>query len=199
MPTSPHVSRVILGQRRPQFARRICLTGLRLVSSRFKDFLLSIDSPNVKHSRISFKFTAQMDPTTAFGLAANVAQFISFTIDLITKTKEIHRSAKGLSDEALTLQSVYQHLQALGTDLQQSAVNNTNAAIRNLSNICMEDCKKILRLLEDLQKGPKRSNVWRSFKLALKEYWKSSEIGELEKRLQRTQAALTLEITSMNK
>jgi hypothetical protein len=154
-----------------------------------------------------------MDPLTALGLSANVAQFVSFASELISKSKEIYSSAKGCTRKVLTLETVYSQLRDLSSSLELSsrkdpklaAVEGTSKfvkhvfAINNLSQLCKNDCDRLMEALRKLQGGEGSRNKWQSFTLALKTVWKSSEIADLEQRLHHVQATLTLQICALTK
>jgi hypothetical protein len=154
-----------------------------------------------------------MDPVTAFGLAASVAQFVSFTSDLISKSNEIYASARGATSKILTLESVYVRLKNLIPSLElppekKSALLAARGSSRFVDNVleihslsqqCRKDCERLLVVLDKLQVGNGSKNRWQSFKLALKTIWKGNEITELEQRLHNVQATLTLQICSLTK
>lgn len=105
-----------------------------------------------------------MDPLTALGLAANVAQFVSFASELISKSEEIYASAKGCTSKVLTLETVYLQLRDFSSSLELSsqkdpkllAVQGTSKhvfAINDLSRSCKEDCDRLLEVLCKLQGG----------------------------------------------
>jgi hypothetical protein len=51
------------------------------------------------------------DPLTTLGLASNIVQLISFTSDLISKGREISKSADGVLVENLELEAITSSLQ----------------------------------------------------------------------------------------
>ena len=145
-----------------------------------------------------------MDPLSALGLAANVAQFISFTTDLISVSKELHKSASGSTDRILTLEATYDKLKRLSNELKSSPrafqpqeVAKHVDAINGISCSCKVDCDSRLEVVRKLKGEEHRRSRWRSFKIALKTVWRDSEISALEQRLHRTQTTLTLEICAM--
>jgi hypothetical protein len=154
-----------------------------------------------------------MDPLTALGLAANVAQFVSFASELISKSEEIYASAKGCTSKVLTLETVYLQLRDLSSSLELSsqkdpklvAVQGTSDftkhvfAINDLSRSCKEDCDRLLEVLRKLRGGDGSKSRWHSFTLALKTIWKSNEIAALEQRLHHVQATLTLQICALTR
>ena len=154
-----------------------------------------------------------MDPLAALGLAANLAQFVSFASELLSRSREIYASAKGCTTNVLTLETIYSQLRELSSGLELSsrrdpklvAVEGTSEfvkhvfAINNLSQLCKNECDRLLEALRKLQGGGGSRNKWQSFMLALKTVWKSSEIADLEQRLHHVQATLTLEICALTK
>ena len=158
-------------------------------------------------------YTVVMDPLTALGLSANVAQFLSFASELISKSKEIYTSTKGCTDNVLTLETVYTQLRDLSSTLESSsqkdsmleALEGTSDfvkhvfAINDLSQSCKTDCDRLLEIFHKVQIGEGFKNRWQSFTLALKTVWKKNEIADLEQRLHRIQATLTLHICALTR
>jgi hypothetical protein len=154
-----------------------------------------------------------MDPLTAFGLAANVVQFVTFAAGLISKPREVHNLAKGTTNDVLILDTIYTELLALSSKLEvssqidpditivpgKSALVDHTVAISKLSQTCKNDCTKLLEALRKLRgrDGPK--SRWKSFKIALNTIWKSDEIAALEKRLHNIQTTLTLHICAVTR
>jgi hypothetical protein len=154
-----------------------------------------------------------MDPLTALGLSASVAQFVSFASELISKSKEIYTSARGCTEKMLTLETIYTRLRDLSTSLESSsqkdprlkAVEGTSEfvnhifAINDLSGSCKMDCDRLLEVIRKLQGRDGVKNRWQSFTLALKTVWKGSEIEELEQKLHHAQTTLTLHICALTR
>ena len=149
-----------------------------------------------------------------FGLAANIAQFVNFTTQLISKSKEIYNSADGVSNEISTLQWTYRQLQDLGQKLETSSprdpapnhVPGTDSeyakrvsAISDLSRCCKDDCNRLLEVLRELTENGKTNSRWQSFRSALKTIWKAKEIASLERRLHNIQTSLTLEMCALTR
>ncbi|KAF4976608.1 hypothetical protein FDECE_18456 [Fusarium decemcellulare] len=155
-----------------------------------------------------------MDPLSAVGLAGTIVQFVSFAVKLIAVASDIHDSARGINDEVENIETVYGKLERfsvdLGTDLKiQPQVHDGFAAklpgyhqqlcaIQELSKSCKNDCDRLLGIIKGLpvERGPK--TPWKSFRVALKLVWKSDEISAIDKRLQRTQATLTLHLSDLS-
>lgn len=154
-----------------------------------------------------------MDPLTALGLAAGVVQFVSFASHLITKTKEIHASSSGQTDETVTLETTYTRLHELSEKLETCSrpdpmleivegdtdyVQNV-LAIKDLSHSCEADCQKLLKVVEKLKPNGDSHRRWQTFRAALRTVCKGSEIAELEQRLHHTQMTLTLLVCSQTR
>lgn len=148
-----------------------------------------------------------MDPLTAFSLAGTIIQFLDFTTKLIQTTVEIHGSIKGLSSEVSSLEEVYTALSEFSSQLETSNQNSQGVttefraqiiSLNRLSTSCKEDCDKLLKIVDNLTSGGPRRR-WKSFKAAITSLRKQDEIAILEKRLSRTQSALTLCICEIAK
>jgi hypothetical protein len=57
------------------------------------------------------------DPMTALGLASNIIQLISFTSDIVSKSREIYKSQDGKLVEYQELEAITQTLQDLNNDI----------------------------------------------------------------------------------
>jgi hypothetical protein len=156
-------------------------------------------------------YARSMDPVTAFGLAAGVAQFVTIASQLIATTKEVHESATGQTKRAATLETVYSQLQDLSSRLVTPPRRNAGVecsqstpdlereafAIQQLSMACQCDCQRLLEILCKLKDDSSRQ--WQSFRVALKTVWKDNEIADLEKRLHYTQTTLTLRVCTLTR
>jgi len=149
-----------------------------------------------------------MDPVTAIGIAGAVVQFVSFAHKLVSKTREVYTSASNQSKHVATLDEIYTSLLRLSSQLRTASTVRPNdldsdgvvkhvLAIRALSQNCERDCAKLLEIAQKLRGKGEAGGKLQSFRVALKTFWKSSEIDELEGRLQRTQTTLTLHICAL--
>lgn len=151
-----------------------------------------------------------MDPVTAISLAGAVVQFVSFAYKLVAKTREIHESASGQSENVATVEEIYTCLLRFSSQLQASSAEGPKLdlteshgvarhvfAINELCRSCEKDCQKLLVMARQLQGKGGAGHRLQSFRAALKTLWKSSEIEELEERLHLTQTTLTLHICAL--
>ncbi|KAK7976616.1 hypothetical protein PG989_015079 [Apiospora arundinis] len=147
-----------------------------------------------------------MEPLTALGLAANVAQFLGYGTKLIATAKEVHSSSEGVTQQISTLDTLYGKLGTLSSVLRLPSqppgkmgwdAVTYETAIQDIARVCQDDCNKLLELTKQLKRGDGHSTRFSSLKIALKTMRKSNQINELEQRLHRTQQTLTLQICSL--
>ncbi|KAI1322874.1 hypothetical protein F5Y16DRAFT_26647 [Xylariaceae sp. FL0255] len=153
-----------------------------------------------------------MDPVTAVGLAGTVIQFVTFACSLLSAASEIHNSKTGIPTDLTNILNVHEQLQsfrarfiaqdddatdALALRDHGDEVEGQTSSLGVLFRASEADCNRIIKLVEKLKikSGPLRR--WKSFKAALELVWRKGDIEELDKRLQRTQSALTLHICAM--
>jgi hypothetical protein len=138
-----------------------------------------------------------MDPLVALGVAAAVAQFIQFAASLISASNEIFHSAKGATADNLEIEEVYQKLHSLSKKLEATPLQPSSeheVALRQLSADCRSDCAELLEVLEKLRVDGGKNRLWRSIKTGLKTAWDGRKISALEKRLERTQRAMSIHV-----
>ncbi|KAI1325279.1 hypothetical protein F5Y16DRAFT_378439 [Xylariaceae sp. FL0255] len=153
-----------------------------------------------------------MDPVSAFGLAASVVQFLTFTQSILSKATEIHNSVNGQPTDLASIVNIYEHLQSFSVRFTSQASKAADIAssthtgvddaqeISALINILQgskADCDHIIGLVNKLNVGAEPRRSWKSFKAALELVWNRREIEELDKRLQRAQSAVTLHMCAM--
>lgn len=129
-----------------------------------------------------------MDPVSAIGLASSAAQLVTFSSDLISKSREIYRSADSslvkyeeLEAIARTLHSQSRRIQAqLG---ERRAPSQTGRDLYELCNGVRDVSSTLIGSIEGL-KAESSSKIWKSFRQALKSVWKEQEIEDLLRRLE---------------
>lgn len=93
-----------------------------------------------------------MDPISAIGLAANIAQFVDFGIKVVSKGNQIYRSGDGRLREHQDLAIVTNDLLLLQTKLSESlrpqgvsgCLNEDNQALETLANASNELANQLL-------------------------------------------------------
>lgn len=145
-----------------------------------------------------------VDPLSAFGLASNIISFIDFGCNLISETREIHRS--GVSAQYVDLQVVAQCLSELSGALQAPSTSakssptpiGTNALTR-VAISCKEVADELLTTLEELKMGKKSHRKWQCFRQALATVWKKDQIEAFQGRLDNLRSQLNLQIVFITK
>ncbi|KAF9873516.1 hypothetical protein CkaCkLH20_08975 [Colletotrichum karsti] len=144
-----------------------------------------------------------MDPVTAVAMAGNVLQFIQFVGGLLNDARKLHASATGTSGNNDHLRDICGTLMNFNTRLEKPPSESTSILVGRLSKqseplqecaaACKRDCSDLLAILSKLQdistKGPR---YWGSFRAALAEVWKASEIEDLRSRIADRQRQMTL-------
>ncbi|KAH8763193.1 hypothetical protein F5883DRAFT_377791, partial [Diaporthe sp. PMI_573] len=144
-----------------------------------------------------------MDPLTAFGLAASVVQFVTFTGGLLKKSIEIHDSSSGLPN-ALDIHDAYQELTRLSSSLRDITEGDRDVStidreirrdiesVKELAITCKSDCETLLNVVGKLRVEDGRGRRIKSLRGAFMALLKDGEIKRLEKRLAETERQITL-------
>ncbi|KAI1096763.1 hypothetical protein F5B19DRAFT_4577 [Rostrohypoxylon terebratum] len=135
-----------------------------------------------------------MEPASAFGLASSIVQMITFTSDIISKTRQIHHSAQHSLVQNSELASIAQSLQLHNERIRASLGRRTNVHgaakdLLELSESACGLCKQFIDTVEDL-KTPDPATSWNSFRQALRSVWKEKDIVDLAQRLDRYRAQI---------
>ncbi|KAK0651121.1 hypothetical protein B0T16DRAFT_403197 [Cercophora newfieldiana] len=159
-----------------------------------------------------------MDPLTALALSGNVFQFAQFTAGLLRNTHKIYSSAHGasstnshLEDICKTLIEFGESLKTISTSPPRDIEGDVNGGGNDHSSgpegetiarcvaSCAKDCEQLLAIVTKLKaKAGKAPRCWSSFRTALAEVWKSSEIDDLRQRITDQQLELTGLLTAVS-
>lgn len=129
-----------------------------------------------------------MDPVSALGLAANIAQFVQFAGSLLGQGWALYKDGETASHQDVTL--VTRDLQTIA---QKLAVNHSLAhggaaswgdeqSLDKLCKRCEELSEELLSIVKSLSvSGP--GQKWQSFRQAMRTAGKKSKLETLEKSL----------------
>ncbi|EPS38220.1 hypothetical protein H072_8069 [Dactylellina haptotyla CBS 200.50] len=126
-----------------------------------------------------------VDPLAALGAAAAVLQFLDFTTKLISKGRELYKSADGVLTDHAEQVALYSRLSKLNKALGESI--NTSAAQKQLSlaeQALLEVSSECMQFADDLAQAIDKLRVtgnrrkWNSFRQALKSVWMKDEIDK---------------------
>ncbi|PMD34400.1 hypothetical protein L207DRAFT_468687 [Hyaloscypha variabilis F] len=135
-----------------------------------------------------------MDGLSALSVAASVAQFIEFGCSLVSKSKEIYESTRGLPKVYVEAENATNRLLELSRrlttslEIEKQSMHSDSSDSDPLKIICEECVKLSEKLLKKLEKlrlaDGQNKRHWKSFRQALKTVWSKSSIDEIAKRLQ---------------
>ncbi|KAH3911383.1 hypothetical protein HBI56_104700 [Parastagonospora nodorum] len=134
----------------------------------------------------------------AIGLAGNIIQFITFGSALVSKSREIHRSASGLSIELVDLNVVARDIKYFSSRI--SADTRVSDRLYDIAKASSNVAHELVEAVADIQKNGQASisgpTKWKSFRKALKCIWKKEMIDELKSRLELLRNQLSLHLIS---
>jgi hypothetical protein len=134
-----------------------------------------------------------VDPMTALGLASNVVQLVSFTSDIISKSREIYKSQDGKLVEHMELEAITNSLKGLSSDLlfpsEGEDLSRRDENLQDLCEGCREISRQLLGVIQEFQ-AQGGNKKWKSFRGALNSIWKEDEIEKLSRRLDRYRAQI---------
>lgn len=129
-----------------------------------------------------------MDPLSAVGLASSVVQLITFSTGIISKTREIHRSAAGSLVENVELETIARtlHSQSRRLAAQTSKDRFPSGTSKEIVACCEQVRKSSQELINTVEglRGDAASSRWKSFYQALKSVWKEQDIVDYLRRLE---------------
>ena len=133
-----------------------------------------------------------MEALAAISLAGNILQFLNFTADAISKSRQIYTSVSGTLKEHDDLESLTTDLKGLSGRLQTS-VGLVDSILEQLCSSCSEVADDLLKALECLGVKGKQTRS-QSLRKALKALWGKEKLKNLEERLAGFRQELTLHI-----
>lgn len=148
-----------------------------------------------------------MDPISAVGLASAVVQFVQFASTLVRGTHEIYKSSEGVSQGSLELDQIYSRLFGLSSHLAGRTDSSRSDAqtllgskspeddLNQLASTCEAACADLLRLVEKLRVSDGKIRLCRSFKAAMKEVLKQTELRKLQQRIDRLKFDMMLHVS----
>ena len=139
------------------------------------------------------------EAVAAFGVAANVVQFIDFSGKILAEGYRLHKSQRvspskneELESIALDLQKLHDELQCPENETYQAPTPN-DIQLQRLAEQCRDVCLELLAALEKM-KVVDPPGKWGSFRVALKTVWDESKIKSLQVRLDEARQELIVRI-----
>jgi hypothetical protein len=141
-----------------------------------------------------------LDPLTALSLAGTIVQFVDFSSKIVSKTRELSKSAHGATEEAFNVEIVTRDLlrlsQSLRNWLRLSGVESDDKDDQDLEALC-DGCiylpEKLLARLRILkvQHGAGKVQVLQQ---AIKTVWSRRELDQLAEQLDEYRRQLDLHV-----
>lgn len=124
-----------------------------------------------------------LDPLGAVSLVVNIFDLINYSIQIVSKAREVHKSAAGADNETVDIEATTKDLVELTVKLQTPSNSPTNDPA--LDSIC-QGCKNVTQELLDALAKVKvegKNSKWKSTRKALRSVWSKDEINAIERRL----------------
>jgi hypothetical protein len=144
-----------------------------------------------------------LDPMTALSVATSVFQFVDFSAKLISKGRELYKSAEGVLSDHAEQAAISSRLADLTRGLSVSIDICAGAATKRLSPAekalqevtveCLE-CAEDFTLAIDGLRVTGNHRKWKSFRQALKSVWKKEGIEVRLVKLDRLQQLIIVHL-----
>ncbi|RDW57467.1 hypothetical protein BP6252_13805 [Coleophoma cylindrospora] len=142
-----------------------------------------------------------MDPLTALGLAANIAQVIDLGAKLISTTKEIADAGKSLSVGHLS--NITSDLIDLNATLARQIKRDTTEGVESteeqkslldLAEECNKVASEFIRALEDVTQSGDKKSRWGNVRSALRTVWNKDRFELVARQLGEYRGQLALRV-----
>lgn len=142
-----------------------------------------------------------LDPLTALSVASSVIQFVDFGTKLISKGKEIYKSADGVladhAEQAAISSRLADLTRALSTSIDMSAATRelspAENALKEVALVCRQVAEDFTLAIDELRVTGK-NRKWKSFRQALKSVWMKEGIEERLVELDRLRQLVTVHL-----
>jgi hypothetical protein len=121
------------------------------------------------------------------GIAANIAQFIGYGLQLLSDGKEIYNSAHGERDEHRELEAIIEDIRNISEEIPMrtlSGQSNDEKAVRKLAAECGPLADKLSSILNDLKvPDDARFRALQAVRQAIKSAVRRRDVHDLKRRL----------------
>ena len=130
-----------------------------------------------------------MDPLSALSLAATVIQFVDFAHKLVSGSREIYKSATGLTDQNSILEIIADDVSERCDQIPDD-FGNSNAGLRlqKLAAKSRDLAASILRVLDELKTDKDKPSKWQSFVHLLRSVHRAPQLQMLADQVKKLQA-----------
>lgn len=126
-----------------------------------------------------------METVAAFSLAGTIAQFLQFSLELFSRSKQLYRSSQGALSEAVNTEVIAKDIIKRVQLLKAEAVLAGQDIDEDLQLLCDSSvavAEELLSILERVRVKKKRQ-IWPSFKAAILSVRTQRQVKDLKKRL----------------
>ncbi|MCJ1356117.1 MAG: hypothetical protein MMC33_006111 [Icmadophila ericetorum] len=143
-----------------------------------------------------------MDPLTALGLAANVAQLVNYTMELLSVGREIYETGSSSTNEEFSVlandfRSLTAKLKSSSSALGTSS--DDELALCSLATKCVDVADKLTVQLDKLRVQPGQNSNWRTLRYTLSTVWGQDKVNAMVKQLERFRSEVEFRMTVMVK
>ena len=131
-----------------------------------------------------------LDPASAIGLAASIAQLLTFASGLLKKGREIYNSAEGATIAGSQMEIVANTLVELTSQVREQehvvadpAHSKAEVELQKLCSACVEVSQSLLDALNKL-KRKEGNKSWNSIRQALRFVWNENKINSLSNQIE---------------
>jgi hypothetical protein len=141
-----------------------------------------------------------MEAVAALGVASAVVQLVDFTKRLLGDASEIYKSGEAASEDNLQLEQICEPLAGISNEIstcngqlcEQTIPTGDALTVKELALACKQDCDKLKTVLQGIRVSGSGGLFWRSLKAAVRNAGVRGQVEELQGRVLRAQATLTL-------
>ncbi|TVY75950.1 hypothetical protein LSUE1_G006018 [Lachnellula suecica] len=138
-----------------------------------------------------------LDPLTAISLAGTIVQFLDFSSKVISKTRQLTKSASGTTEEVLNVEHVTRDLLNLSQNLRDGNPSESNhhddQKLKALCNGCIAFSERLLAKFAKLKVEPGSGTII-LLQQAVRVVWSRRELDELADQLGQYRSQLELHI-----
>lgn len=142
------------------------------------------------------KFSATMDPLTAFSVACGAIQVVDFGLNVASKGREIYRD--GALHQNQDIEHATRNLNEASISLDESLKtlakikqpSKDDVELQKLAVDCQEASTNLLSELGGLKLDPNKPSKGQTLKKVIKSVWKKDKIEESQRKLEQCRKAL---------
>ncbi|KAK0618911.1 hypothetical protein B0T14DRAFT_602849 [Immersiella caudata] len=146
-----------------------------------------------------------MDPLSVISLAAAAVQLTDFGIRLLTSTMEVCHDAAEADSKVISLEAISRDLGIMARDVhkrlsvlqtQDHSLSIPETSLLKQCCRCEKASEEILAAIAEIKIEHGSNSILRSFRVALRAFWKEKEISKMESRLASIKSDLMMALVA---